>query len=142
MAPLTFGAAGGGAAGGAPEVDPLAAMLSALSTLVAARFRFPEERIPASPASITPDGAIRFTLPGSTPATVARTPIPPPVPRPARSVCTFPLWGSIKTCVGAADWTVLAEDPAAMFPLSDQIRISPPRRVKIRLMPMEISSRE
>ena len=135
-APLTFGAAGGGGAGGAPAVVPPTEMLSAFNTFIAAKFKLPVARIPASPASMTPEGAIRSTLPGGTPSTVAMTPTPPPVARPDKSVSTLPLCGSIRTRVGGADATVLADDPAAMSPFSDHIMMSPPRSVKIRPIPM------
>ena len=119
-----------------PELVPPAEMLAEFTTWMAARLILPETRMPASPASMMPEGAMRSTSPGSTPLTVARTPMPPPVARPARSVWTEALCGSMTTRVGGADWTVREEEPAAMSPFVDQMSASPPRRVKIRPMPI------
>ncbi|KAG1433748.1 hypothetical protein G6F55_014662 [Rhizopus delemar] len=41
-------------------------MLAALSTCSAARLMLPETRMPASPASMVPSGAIRSTSPAGT----------------------------------------------------------------------------
>src|SRR6478735_3746213 len=92
---------------------PPTEMLPAFTTTAAEILRLPDTRMPASPASMVPMGAMRSTSLGFTPATAARTPIPPPVARPARSVCTSALCGSMSTRVGGADWTVLEDEPAA-----------------------------
>ena len=126
---------------GVPVEVPETEMLPALRTWVAAMVRLPEERMPASPASTKPAGAMRSTSPGGTPWTAVRTPMPPPVARPARSVWTAPLWGSMRTRVGGALRTVRAELPAAMLPSEDQMIWLPPRRVKMRPMPTLTSSR-
>ena len=137
--PPTLGAATVGA-DGTPLLVPPVEMLLAFRTAVAAMFRLPVERMPASPASTTPCGAIKSTSPGSTPSTVANTPIPPPVARPAKSVSKAADCGSMRTRVGGADCTVLEETPAAISPVDDQMTIFPPRRVKIRPIPMLTSS--
>ncbi len=126
---------GGGAEGGTPAEEPPVWMLAALRTWAAARLRLPEERMPASPASMAPSGATRVMLLGGSPGTVARAPMPPPVARPERSVSTAALCGSMSTRVGGAERTVLAAEPAAMSPPLDQMEMSPPRRVKIREVP-------
>ena len=135
---LTLAAAATGA--GVPALLPPTEMFAALSTRFAAMLRFPETRMPASPASTVPSGAMRSTSPGLTPLTAFSTPMPPPVARPDRSVCTVALWGSMRTRVGEAVCTVLEEEPAAMSPLLDQMISLPPRSVKIRPMPMFTSS--
>src|ERR1035437_10882178 len=124
-----------GAATGVPEVPAEDWILAAFTMMAADTLTWPEERMPASPASTVPDGAIRFTLPGSTLANVAKTPIPLPVAKPARSFCTSALCGLINTRVGGAEYTVFEPLPAAMLPKVDQIISSPPRRVKIREVP-------
>ena len=73
---------------GDPVLLPPALIFPAFTTETAARLMFPVTRMPASPASMIPVGAIKSTSPAATPATVARTPIPPPVAKPARSVST------------------------------------------------------
>src|SRR5215470_20371496 len=129
--PLMLGAA----IVGTPVLVPATVMLVAFNTTSAARFRFPDTRIPASPALIVPFGAIRATSAGGTPATSCRTPIPPPVARQAKSVSTSALCGSIKTRVGGAANTVLEEEPAAISPTVDQIISLPPRSVNMRDVP-------
>ena len=47
---------------GAPVVLPDTAMFDAFATTSAARFRLPDTRMPASPASIVPDGAIQVDV--------------------------------------------------------------------------------
>ena len=121
---------------GVPLLDPPAEIFPAFTTVTAARLIFPLTRMPASPASMLPVGAMRSMSAGSTPSTVASAPMPPPVARPARSVSTEALWGSMITRVGGAAAIVREEEPAAMSPFEDQMVTSPPRRVKIRPMPM------
>src|SRR5580704_1484377 len=110
----TLGAAGGA---GVPLLLPPTWILLALRTCTAEILRLPEARMPASPASMVPAGAIKSTSPGATPTTVASTPIPPPVASPARSGLTFALWGSTITRVGGADCTVFDAEPAAILPV-------------------------
>src|SRR5262245_30043096 len=74
-----LGNAGGG---GVPTAVPATEMLEAFNTTCAAIFRLPDERMPASPASTVPAGAIKSTSPGGTPTRVASTPMPEPVARP------------------------------------------------------------
>ncbi len=81
-------------------------MFPAFSIATAAMFKFPVARIPASPASTTPVGAMRSTFPGGTPATLANTPIPPP-PLPPFDIETFepiePPWQAIRQWIPAGD---------------------------------------
>jgi len=139
LSPAMFGAAAVGAEGTPTDVPP-AAMLSAFKTWVAAMVMSPVARMPASPASTVPAGAIRNTSPGSTFGTDARTPMPPPVASPPRSASTLALIALTTTRVGGAVTTVLAAAPAAMFPSREKIVRSPPLSVKIRAWPISTSS--
>ena len=137
LRPATLGAAAT-AETGTPTEAPPEAMLSALRTWAAAIVMLPVARMPASPASTVPRGASRVTAPGSTPATEANTPMPPPVAKPPKSVSMSALIASMSTRVGGAVTTVLAAVPAAMSPRDDQMVRSPPRRVKMRARPISI----
>src|SRR5271156_2408373 len=64
---------------GTPVVAPCTWILAAFSTCKAAMFRLPEPRMPASPASTVPTGAIRLRLPGGTPGIGARVAMPAPL---------------------------------------------------------------
>src|SRR3984885_14316048 len=63
---------------GMPVVVPCTWMLAALITCSAARLTLPETRMPASPASMVPSGAIRSILPGGTPGIGFKVPMPAP----------------------------------------------------------------
>ncbi|MNJ67717.1 hypothetical protein D3C77_639110 [compost metagenome] len=54
-------------------------MLAAFTTCNAAMLTLPDTRMPASPASMVPSGAIRSMSPGGTSTTGARVAIPAPV---------------------------------------------------------------
>ncbi len=64
---------------GRPLLSPCTWMLAALSTCSAARLMLPETRIPASPASMVPSGAIRSTSPGGTSAMGFNVAMPAPL---------------------------------------------------------------
>src|ERR1700743_1076861 len=63
---------------GRPVAAPCTWIFAALTICSAARFTLPETRMPASPASMVPKGAIRSTSPGGTSAIGAKVPIPAP----------------------------------------------------------------
>src|SRR5579863_2995207 len=69
----------GAATVGRPVLAPLTCRLAAFTTVSAEMLALPEERMPASPASMVPCGATRFRSPGGTPASAARVAIPAPV---------------------------------------------------------------
>jgi hypothetical protein len=63
---------------GTPVVLPCAWILAALTICRAARLTLPEERMPASPASMVPSGAIKSTLPGGKPGIGLSVAMPAP----------------------------------------------------------------
>ncbi|MNR38798.1 hypothetical protein D3C85_1569310 [compost metagenome] len=64
---------------GMPLLSPCTWMLAALTTCNAATLTLPDTRMPASPASIVPNGAIRSTSPAGTSGIGASVPMPAPV---------------------------------------------------------------
>jgi len=76
---LVMAATFGAAAVGSPDLLPPACTLAALAITAAARITLPEARMPASPASMVPTGAIRITSPAGTPAIGVRVAMPAPV---------------------------------------------------------------
>src|SRR5678809_1391499 len=70
---------GGPCTVGTPLEVPCTWMFAALTTCSAARLTLPETRMPASPASMVPSGAIRSTLPGRTSGIGFSVAMPAPV---------------------------------------------------------------
>ncbi|KAG1309172.1 hypothetical protein G6F62_014872 [Rhizopus arrhizus] len=64
---------------GMPLLSPCTWMLAAFTTCSAATVTLPDTRMPASPASMVPNGAIRSTSPAGTSGIGASVPMPAPV---------------------------------------------------------------
>ncbi|MCY1228803.1 hypothetical protein D9M72_411370 [compost metagenome] len=64
---------------GSPVLLPCTAMLSAFTICSAARFTLPDTRMPASPASMVPSGAIRSMSPAGTSGIGFSVAMPAPV---------------------------------------------------------------
>ena len=64
---------------GMPLLSPCTWMLAAFTTCSAAMLTLPDTRMPASPASMVPSGAIRSTSPAGTSGIGASVPMPAPV---------------------------------------------------------------
>ena len=109
-----------------PGVDTL----FAFRNTSAATRSVPATRIPASPASTAPAGAIRSTSPGATSSRPSKTPMP--LPETEREVSSTKLVPLKMSCGGGVALAVLAPLPASMLPHDDQTRMSPPCKVNTR----------
>src|SRR5450830_28087 len=119
---------------GMPTASPLTWMLAALITCSAARLTLPETRMPASPASMVPSGAIRSTSPGGTSGSGASVAMPAPLLGTFGDTLTLPTV-SYSRLGGVYTSVVLEPRPALMSPLADHTRMSPPKLVITRDSP-------
>ncbi|CUI61388.1 Uncharacterised protein [Achromobacter xylosoxidans] len=90
--------------------------------------------MPASPASMVPNGATRSTSPGGTSGIGLRVAIPAPVLGTVGDSVTLPTSSYRRRC-GVYTTVLLAPRPLLMSPSADQPRMLPPKVVMTRLWP-------
>jgi hypothetical protein len=101
---------------GSPDDSPFTWMLAAFTTCSAARLTLPDTRMPASPASMVPSGAIRSMSPGGTSGMGASVAMPAPELGTCGDSFTLPTLSY--TRLGGVYTTVVLEPrPALMSPL-------------------------